>query len=352
MRYGLLVYAFFTLALAGATCAAPPIELELATERGVQITAPHEWLQLLSAIGINEVRIRAKRPGDEIRVTNLGTAERPRYRVLGFLSRGDRLLLPGGTFTRNSRAALADYFERLAADGAESLAAPLGRFGLTGKELAAVSADLAQPIDFETKDQSPLSIIDRLQAKLDLDLAIDANGADDLRTAEPVADELKGLTAGTGTAILLRREGLVLRPEKTRGQPVVLRVLAADPDTIGESTLGETDDAEITYWPIGWQPQQTPVRTAPALFEQRNAEIDGYTLAESLLAIQPRITIPLYLDHAALAAKQIDPSKIHVRLARTRTSYKRIIDRVLSQARLHSQIRVDEAGTPFLWITR
>ena len=29
----------------------------------------------------------------------------------------------------------------------------------------------------------------------------------------------------------------------------------------------------------------------------------------------------------------------------------RVIDRVLAQARLGSQLRVDEAGTPFLWIT-
>ena len=40
--------------------AAPPIELELVTERGVQITAPHEWLQLLASIGVDDVRIRGR----------------------------------------------------------------------------------------------------------------------------------------------------------------------------------------------------------------------------------------------------------------------------------------------------
>jgi hypothetical protein len=352
MRFGLLVNVFLTLAFAGANHGAPPVELELATERGVQITAPHAWLQLLTAVGIDDVQIRGKQAGDELKVVNRGTAERPRYYVLGFLSTGDRILLPGGTFTRGDRAALMDYFDRLATDGPELLTAPRGRFGLTSRQLATVTADLARPIDFETKSQPLPAVVDRLRAKFTLKLAVDAVAARSLRSAKPVADELNGLTAGTGLALLLRREGFVLRPEKIRGQPVVLRILIDNVNSLSDQTLGKTDDAEIKNWPIGWELSQIPVRTAPALFEQRNAEIDGYTLAETLAAIQPRISIPLYLDHAALAAKDIDPATIQVRLARSRTSYKRIIDRVLSQARLHSQLRVDEAGTPFLWITR
>ena len=83
----------------------------------------------------------------------------------------------------------------------------------------------------------------------------------------------------------------------------------------------------------------------------RNVEISGFTLEETLAAIGPRVKIPIYMDHAALAAHKIEPDKIQVRLARTRTIYKRVIDRVLAQAKLGSQVRIDEAGTPFLWIT-
>ena len=54
--------------VAVATAAGPPIELELVTERGVQITAPQEWLQLLAGIGIEHVQIRGSRQGDEPKV--------------------------------------------------------------------------------------------------------------------------------------------------------------------------------------------------------------------------------------------------------------------------------------------
>jgi hypothetical protein len=218
--------------------------------------------------------------------------------------------------------------------------------------MAAVLADLAQPIEFETKGQTAREVIGRLQAKFALKFALNIEADHLLRTADLPRDELKGLTSGTGLAILLRSKGLMLRPEKSRGEPVAYRIEMAHVDAIDESTLGKSDGDEMKHWPIGWEPQKTPGELAPALFEFRNAEIAGFTLEETLAAIGQRVKFPIYVDHAALAAHQIEPAKIQVRLARTRTIYKRIIDRVLAQARLGSQVRVDEAGMPFLWITR
>jgi hypothetical protein len=349
--------------MAATTRAAAPIELELATERGVQITAPQEWLQLLTAAGIDNVRIRGARPGDRPTVENRGSRERPRYHVTGLVTSRNELFLPGGSFSRADRSRLKDYFDGLAADGAESLTAPRGMFGLTGKEIERVFADLAQPIDFETKGQSSRAIIDRLQTKFTLKVVVDVAADRTLREAAPVVDELQGLSAGTATAMMLRGDGLVLRPEKSRGQPVVYRVAAggsppsaatgappAAAATAGRA--GKTNDHEMTHWPIGWELQQTPGETAPSLFEFLNAEVDGYTLEETLAAIGPRLKIPIYLDRAALAAHRIDLAKIQVRLPRTRIFYKRLIDRVLAQARMGSQLRIDEAGKPFLWVTR
>ncbi|HEY3391789.1 MAG TPA: hypothetical protein VGK58_03725 [Lacipirellulaceae bacterium] len=352
MYSNLRVVAAILAVLPSVVMAAAPIELELATERGVQITAPREWLQLLTAVGIDNVQIRGIRSGDEPRVENRGTAERPRYHVVGILTSRHQLQLPGGTFSRGDRAKLKDYFERLTADGAESLTAPRGRFGLAEKEMTAVLADLAQPIEFPTKGQPARDVMERMQAKFKARLALDAKAAQALRDTEPCPDELKGLTAGTGLAILLRTSGLALRPEKSRGQPVVYRIEPVPAEAINENTLGKADDDDVNFWPIGWEPHETPGELAPSLFEYRNAEVSGFTLEETLAAIGERVKTPIYVDHAALAEHRIDPAKIQVQLARTRTIYKRVIDRVLAQAKLGSQIRVDEAGTPFLWITR
>ena len=99
-----------------------------------------------------------------------------------------------------------------------------------------------------------------------------------LRAAKPFGDELKGVAAGTGLAMLLRNYGLVMRPEKSRGQPVAYRVAVA---VVRFDLLRARSERSRTKnpknWPIGWEPDAAPVKIAPSLFEQLNAEIDGYT---------------------------------------------------------------------------
>lgn len=359
--------ALLLILFSGATTAfaAPRVDVELATERGVQITAPHEWLQLLAGIGLENVQIRGAKPGDQPKATNTGSDDQPNYEVVGIITSRNELRLPGGTFTRGDRSRIKDYFDRLTADGAESLTAPRGMFGLTEKEIHAVFGDLGQPIDFETKGLPPRELLAKLQRAFASRLVYDADAERTLANATPIADNLQGVTAGTGIAIVLRANDLVLQPEKDRGEPVVYRVKTATSTAANETSdtprstaivfsnrPGETDDPALKHWPVGWELKDTPGRTAPSLFAILNAEIDGYTLIETLDAIAPRIQVPMYLDHAALAAHETDPAKIQIHLPKTRSSYKRVIDRAVAQARLGAQLRIDEAGRPFLWITR
>ena len=56
-----------------------------------------QWLQLLTSLGIDDVQIRGARGDDEPKLENRGTEDRPRYHVVGILSAGEELHLPGGT---------------------------------------------------------------------------------------------------------------------------------------------------------------------------------------------------------------------------------------------------------------
>jgi hypothetical protein len=329
---------FLVLACAAASTAAPPIELELATERGLQITAPHQWLQLFADLGITNVRIRTATGGEKPAVENRGTTDAPRFHVVGLLTARDEVKLPGGTFHTSDRQQLADYFTRLAADGPQSLTAERGRFGLTEKDFAAVVGDLSQPIGVDTKGQPLPAVLNAIKQQLAQQVAPDEAAQRIIRTAKPVADDFSELAAGTGLAILLRNYNLALLPKKEVGQPTQLQIVRFDP----------ANDS----WPIGWESQSSPREIAPTLFESLNVEIEGYSLTEAIDAIAPRLKLPIYWNHAALTQHKLDPATVQVHLPRTRTYYKRILDRILSQARLHSQIRVDEAGTVFLWITR
>ena len=327
------------LAATPAPGAEASITLEIAMEEGLQITAPSEWLQLLTSLGYRNVSMRSARAGDEPAVVESGTKERPRYRVTAMLTRRDELVLPGGRFTRAQRNQIKDYLERLADDGPARMNAQKGSFGLTKEEFDKVHADLSRPIAASTKDQKLAKSIEQVSRACKLRLQIDPEAQKVIDKAAPVADEVETLTIGTATALLLAREDLVLVPTKEQGKDLMLRIARAS-DFRGDS------------WPVGWSTDQSPRLLAPKLFDTLNAEVEGFTLAEAMEAIGSRMEIPIYWDHQALEKHNIDPTTINVKFPRTRTHLKRVVDARLFQGRLVGTVRVDEGGKAIYWISR
>lgn len=326
------------LALASSARSDGRVELELVTERGVQITAPQEWLQRLADAGVTHVRIRGIGPGDKPRIESVGSEESPAYLVVGLLTGREELILPGGRFTARQMPALRDYIDRLSADGPEAITGETGRFGLTEKQFMDTFADLSQKVEWDTKGQPLAELIQEANKVSKHRWAVDPAADKLLRAAAPAIDDVRDHTLGTGMAMLLRPAGLAMRPTKPRGGAVELRIVAAD--------------SEGEVWPVGWKLEKSPRSTVPAMFETINVEVEGYTLAEAIDAIAPRIKLPIRWDHATLAANKIVPTKVDVKLPRARTYYKRIIDLLLSQGRLKGELRVDEAGKVFYWVTR
>lgn len=171
----------------------------------------------------------------------------------------------------------------------------------------------------------PLKIDDRAWAALE---------------APPATTKVDGLSRGAALAILLRGEGLALRPEKPTGEPLRL-------------TIVPQHGADRDAWPVGYDPEGSTSETAPVLMQSIPVEIDGFSLADAVGAIEARLGgVPIVFDAFALRSRGIDPATTQVSIKRTKTFYKRILDRLAFQARLQAKLRVDEAGTPFVWLSR
>ena len=97
---------------------------------------------------------------------------------------------------------------------------------------------------------------------------------------------------------------------------------------------------------------QTCALPISEMFKFLTFEISGYTLAQALDVLSPRLGVPLKFDDLILQRRDIHPDKIQVKLPRKKTYLKRAVDRILGQARLSGELRVDEAGKPFYWITQ
>ena len=346
----LLAGAIATGAVPQAHAARAALTLEIVTEPSVQATAHRQWLQLLTALGYQDIRIRSSRSGDRPQLQSTGTKDRPRYRVTGLLDGRDQLHLPGGRYTLQQRAKLGDYLDRLAADGPEGVTAKTGKFGLTEKQFNLAFAELTKPLIASlrqpgaqvvttTEGLSLVDLLKQVQQTSKLKIQVDNRTWEVIQQAGPMADNVQPLTLGAGLALLLRSHDLVLVPEKKRGEPLSLRI-ARKADIAGE------------VWPVGWPAKGGASKYAPKLMEQLNAEVDGFTLTEAIDAIAPRAGIPFYWDHAMLRDRKIDPTTLQVTFARRKTHLKRVVDRLLFQARLRGEIKVDESGTVFYWISR
>jgi hypothetical protein len=316
---------------------APRVEMEVATEGGIPPTAAHEWLAVLKDLGLSGLRIRAARPGERPMVTGGDAAQVQVYRVTGILTQGNRLRLPGGVFSIRDRARIADWIDRLAKGGQEELTARPAAFGLTGKQLVELHDSLAVKVDSVTEGKRVSAVVGSIGRSIALEIEADPGAEKVLAAEETVGDELIGVSGGTALAAAIRPLGLVLVPHKQRGKPV--RLFITDARNAPES------------WPVGWPPEKKPRELLPKLFEFVTVEITEIPLGEALAALQKRLDVPFLMDHNSLARHRVEPARVNVTMPAGRTYYRKVLDRLLFQAKLKAELRVDEAGEPFLWIT-
>jgi hypothetical protein len=319
--------------------AAARVELELVMQGNFPLTSQQQWYKLLTELKVDNLQIRKAGADDKVEVKVSGSESNPVYRVRGMLTGNNELVVPGERFSSRDRARLAQWLKQLRENGPEPAKGQKSLpFGLAAKQLAAVHEDLAHTVDSSTKDLAPAEAVAKIASDLSRPLVLDAAAKAALQVAEPVREDLAGLSSGTALAYLLRPAGLVYEP-RTAKQVKKIEYVVYKPI------------AGHTPWPVGWPPEVKPAELVPDLMETLNEiEIDE-TLAETLAAIGERLGAPILYDHVALARQGVDPYKAKVSLNGKQWWYGKIIDKIMFKAKLKGEWRVDEAGKPLLWVT-
>jgi len=320
--------------VAVATAAEPRVELEVVTEQGFVGTDARAWSEMLTQAGFSSVRIKSGGK-DSPSLQTSGTPAAPSYRVVGVLTSGNQLLFPKGRFGLRDRSQIEAWLRKLREGGEDAINIKPAAFGLLPKQLVAVHEALSAKVDFTTRGKPPRDVAKQIADRLSLKFVGDETGQRALAAAEPVADELQGLSSGTALAAILRPLGLALAPEKS-GSDIRLRIAASQ--TVKEQ------------WPVGWPPKGNPSETLPDLFKFLNVEIEKTPINETMTAIADRVKAPLLVDHNAVARNEVDLAA-KVSFPKSRTFYASALERMLFQAKLKYELRVDEAGKPLLWVT-
>jgi hypothetical protein len=314
----------------------PRVSFELLTQPGLSLTASQQWYKALTGLGVSGLQIRSASPRDEMGITRLGSEASPEYKVVGLLAADNTLRLPGGKFSLNESGRLRKWLESLRDEGAEGVTERRSAFGLIPRQLEQIHDDLKKPVGISTRGMSADKAVAQIGGSLKWSLELDDATRRELSGVH-VTEEFRGLSSGTSLAALLRLAGLVLEPQRSQAGDLQYR--------IGKPRSGH--DA----WPVGWKPKDKPNKVLDDLFEFLNVEIQEIPVSEALEAIEGRLKVPFVFDRAAMVLHGVDPGKVEAGVPSKRMTYSQVLNKVLMQAMLKYELRVDEVEKPFLWIT-
>jgi hypothetical protein len=309
------------------------VELEIAgnSQIGAGMSF-QQWGQALSAAGVQGFRLRAAQQGDKPAIEVGGTDQSPVYKVTAVLGAGDDLVVPGGRFRRTECKQLAAWLNDIAKRGPPEKREKLSAFGLTASQFQKVNSDLSKGVGFSTKGMTRSEAVDKIGGQLGLTLKIEDAFSDG---DDKIDEDLSALSSGSALACILRPIGSCLVPR-------------VDGETLSYAVKKAQLDQEV--WPVGW-PAEGGQKVLPALYEFHNVNVSGVAATKLLAVVGKQIEAPVLFDHNALARHVVDPDKATVSHPQQRTTYSLALRKMLGKVGLKFEIRVDEAGKPFLWVS-
>jgi hypothetical protein len=309
------------------------VELEIAgnTQLGAGM-AFQEWQRALAAAGVQNFRLRGGQDGEKTGIEISGTAQAPIYKVTALILPGDVLAVPGARFRRSDCKQLAAWLDDLAKRGPPDKREKIAAFGLTASQLDKINADLGKPVGFATKGMTRADAVQKITGQLGLSLAIDGTLTDG---DDKIEEDLSGLSCGTALACILRPIGFCMVPHES-GESLAY--------TVKKAELGQE------VWPIGWPAANGP-KAVPGMYELHNVNISNVAAEKVLSAIGNQLKLVVLYDHNAMARHGIELDKAVLSHPQAKTSYSIALRKMLAKAGLKFELRVDEAGKPFLWVS-
>ena len=313
------------------------IYLEVSADARAVVGTQQKWIEMLQDVGADKVVSKTAETGtpaiEETELTNSTIV-----RVTGFIV-GNRLKLPGGSFTIRDKTGIRTLLQRIRDDGAKVALAEKKAFGLTSEQLVGLHEKFAQVVDFSTRGKQAGDVIGKLASKTGLKFTLDMTAKAAIRSQETVVEELEGMSIGTALATVVRPLGVVIEPRREQGKSLEVHILS--------SRVSKEN------WPIGWPIESPPVSVAPGLFDEIPIEIRNFPLNDVLDAVEKKSGVPFFYDHNTLAREGVELSEVKVSLTNKKIGLLVAVSRLLKQSDpiLNYEIRVDENGKPFLWIT-
>jgi len=320
------------------------VRVELITDRRGAPLAAQRWAKLFQSFKV-PLRIRRGVGSERTSVREKTTARLRQVTVVGLLDRSGRILVPGKSFSPGNPNALGKWLEELGTFGAKGNPTGQPAFGLSEGQFNTLFEVLAQPVRKDLQGKTLEDAINTLElpANLALDIARLGPAA---RAKVPPRTNGPGLSRGATLAALLATGGLAFQPRRTPAGNMELRIVKSPAQTRGAKTPPKGQ-----AWPLGWPPRLSRIKTARPLFKIVPVELNKAAFLDVIDAIVTKTEIPMLIDHHGLAERKIDPNTLTVTIKPKKTSWFQLQKSVTNPHHLTRELRIDEAGKPFILIT-
>ncbi|MCA9058163.1 MAG: hypothetical protein KDA85_06675 [Planctomycetaceae bacterium] len=319
-----------------------PLEIEILTQPqpGYGIKA-QEWGREFQQTRFVP-RFREARRGERMRVENIDSRDRRVVHVVGGLDRDGTISIGDQKFRITEMEQLKALLEEYARWGASGPLKERPHWGLDEEQLRTMMNQLNAPVGRPVELQSALTAADSIELPAQFRLTF--TPAARARLAEFPPDpnagsiEMNGLSKGTALALALAQFGLGFRPIMAPNGQVELQV--------------DTGTEASNLWPIGWTSQESITTVVPSY--SRNIDIDdldNVAVTGLLQIIAERMKVPHYYSANELQAAGIDVESLTYSRKKSSISPFRLLTLVAATHKMGIDLRVDEAGKPFLWVT-
>ncbi len=299
-----------------------------------------EWGRVFQDLG-HTVSFRAGRPGERLRVENLEETDQRITHVVGNLEKDGRLAIADQRFPLTKPEKLDEYLRQLVRFGASGPPSQSPTWGLTDQQLTSVNTLLSERVDAPVSLTTPMDAIASLGLPDPLEVRFTAAAKDQqFVTQEPgllSSESLVGLSKGSALAIVLSQAGLGFRPLLESRTTYVLEI-----DVGGESS---------NLWPVGWKSRQALNTLLPDLYRTIPVDVEDVVVSELIAAVTEKLEIRTFYAAAELGRAGANPWELTYSRKPDRLSPSRLLSLIGDRFQLGLDIRVDESGQCFLWVT-
>lgn len=315
------------------------VEVLIQSQPSYRINA-QEWGRVFQQLGYS-VKFREPRGGEGPRIEDQDRDELLSTRVVAAMSADGSIRIGNQKFDTETTQPLILALEEIRKHGAKGPPDSSPTWGLTDEQFKDVIQLLAAPVENSVELQSSVLALEsiglpgNMKMKFTDDAREQALGKKPESALETI--ELKGFTKGSAIAIVLAQYGLGFRP----------RYIAPGRFDIEIDCGNESSN----MWPVGWKPEQSFSEILPAYFRAIPLDVEDVTIAALVGAISEKIGLPHFSSASRLNANELDITTLKYTRKNDRISPARLLTAIGDKMHLGFDVRVDEAGKMFLWVT-